>query len=71
MKDGLKELLNKTEEKVKEINAVFTDPKMPVGRIVELKEELRYYEKVEFYLHELTDLRENYERLLNERDEED
>lgn len=71
MKDGLKELLNKTEEKVKEINAVLTDPKMPVGRIVELKEELRYYEKVEFYLRELTDLRENYERLLNERDEED
>lgn len=69
MKDGLKELLNKTEEKVKEINAVLTDPKMPVGRIVELKEELRYYEKVEFYLRELTDLRENYERLLNERDE--
>lgn len=71
MKDGLKELLNKTEEKVKEINAVLTDPKMPVGRIVELKEELRYYEKVEFYLRELTDLRENYERLLNERDEKD
>jgi hypothetical protein len=71
MKDGLKELLNKTEEKVKEINAVLTDPKMPVGRIVELKEELRYYEKVEFYLRELADLRENYERLLNERDEED
>lgn len=69
MKDGLKELLNKTEEKVKQINAVLTDPKMPVGRIVELKEELRYYEKVEFYLRELTDLRENYERLLNERDE--